>query len=126
MRRIVATFALAICLVGCGSAPRPDIPIAGDIIGSGCPAEEFVTGVLIADPTLGLAVQGDGGGKTRLVIRMTQSARWVPDAFGGGTFDVLDGNGTVLATTGRSYRIGGMYASFFNGFWACADVWIPQ
>lgn len=131
MLRVTTTLALALCLLGCGSAAQSDEPrpwpsgapagFSTDIIGNSCAAPTYLVGLLIADPEGGAALLSDDDVINRLVWRMGFSPRRLPDS----QIEVLDGNGTVVATTGRRYRIGGQDAPFFHGFWVCGAV-IPQ
>ena len=116
MSRVATTLLLAVCLLGCGQAGRSDVAFTADIIGNRCGAEAFLEGVLVEGTHAGLAI-----GSMPLIWPMSWSAR----RSAGGEVEVLDGDGTVVATTGRSYKIGGHYSAAFHGFWACARVVIP-
>jgi hypothetical protein len=116
------------CLLGCGLRSPSDLPpVAKDIIGTRCAEEELLVGLLIADPKLGLVIRDDQGVMTPLLLRMRHSIRWSPDPLAFDQIEVVDGDGNVLATTGRRYKIGGQIAEWAgNRFWACADVWSTQ
>jgi hypothetical protein len=117
MRQMTITIALATSMLACGSPARTDLSFTTDIIGNPCPADTHVEGVLVEGTHAGTAI-----GATPLIWPMSYSARRVA----GGAVEVVDGDGTVIATTGGRYRIGGHYSTAFNGFWACAHVVIPR
>jgi hypothetical protein len=58
---------------------------------------------------------------TELKWPSSYSLRWSPGLLSG-QFEVLDDMGTVLATIGQRYKIGGTDFSGNGTFWACADV----
>ena len=123
----VMALLLGLWVVGCASRTATSTPVpfkmANDVIGNPCTASKYVVGLLINDPDVGLAIQDDQGVITRIVWRMTDSGRQLPN----GEVEVLDSSGTVVATTGHKYRIGGKVATFFgDAFWACAGVFTPQ
>ena len=123
--RAIVVLVVAVCALGCGSsAPAATSYLLTTDIAGGqrCSASEYVTGVLVDDPTLGLVIRDDQGVATHIVWRQSDSARKLP----GGEIEVLDSSETVIATSGRRYRIGGYHVPAFNGaFWACAGVIIP-
>ena len=123
--RAIVVLVIAVCALGCGSsAPAAtSYLLTTDIAGGNrCSASEYVTGVLVHDPTLGLVIRDDQGVATHIVWRQSDSARQLP----GGEIEVLDSSETVIATSGRRYRIGGYHPTAWEGaFWACAGVIIP-
>jgi len=122
MRQLIATLVLALSLIGCGFA-RPDVQFVQDLNDNKhCSPERFVVGQLVASP--GLAIQDHQGVLTPLTWPSSYSLRWSPGLLTG-QIDVLDDAGTVLATVGQRYKIGGMDFIGNGTFWACADV-IPQ
>ena len=122
MRQLIATLVLALSLIGCGFA-RPDVQFVQDLNDNKhCSPERFVVGQLVARP--GLAIQDHQGVLTPLTWPSSYSLRWSPGLLTG-QIDVLDDAGTVLATVGQRYKIGGMDFIGNGTFWACADV-IPQ
>ena len=122
--RAIVVLVVAVCALGCGSsAPAAtSFLLTTDISGNPCSATEYVTGLLVNDATRGLVIRDDQGVVTHIVWRMSDSARQRP----GGEIEVLDSRETVIATSGRRYRIGGYAPPAFEGaFWACAGVIIP-
>ena len=119
MRRVVATLALALCLVGC----RSEVPftIAGDLYwtgGEGCPSSTFLVGTLVIDHDR-LVLQDDQGVMTSLVWRGSYAARMAGDAV-----EIVDG-WTVVAKSGGRYKLGGHWAPQWGGWSACGEV-IPE
>jgi hypothetical protein len=122
MRQLTATLALALSLIGCGSA-RPDVQFRQDLIDNKhCSPERYVVGQLVASPDL--AILDHQGVLTPLTWPSSYSLRWSPGLLTG-QIDVLDDTGTVVATVGHRYKIGGMDFIGNGTFWACAGV-IPQ
>jgi hypothetical protein len=100
VRRLSATLALALCLLGCSGEPvtlltgvDPDACYAG--------GETGMTGRLVVDPKYGTSFNG-------------KPVMW-PVGFtarrAGAEVEVLDAQGTVRATTGRTYHISIGYVS---------------
>ena len=121
MRQLITILALAACLTGCGSV-QPSLNIAQDLIdNNNCVPEKFLVGQL----TDSLALQSDEEGLRGLIWPSSYSFRWSPGLLAG-HFDVLDNTGTVVATTGRRYRIGGSeFVAAGNRFWVCGGM-TPQ
>ena len=123
--RAIVVLVIAACAAGCGSsAPAAtSFLLTTDISGGNrCSPSEYVTGVLVHDPNLGLVIRDDQGVFTHVVWRTSDSARQLP----GGEIEVLDSSETVIAMSGRGYRIGGYAPPAWDGaFWACAGVIIP-
>jgi hypothetical protein len=133
MGRATTALALALSLVGCGSAEASGDPVqlitgVPPGMGGGCYTNSAV-GPLIVDPTYGTAITDENGGGTTPVV-------WRPGFTGrrvGSEIVVRDSNGNVVATTGRTYKIAGGYVSGgpdwpelpTRMFWAC-DFVIPQ
>jgi len=69
-------------------------------------------GELTADPTYGTTIQG-----TAVYWPLGFTGRWA-----GSEIEVLDPDGKVIATTGRTYKLEGGY---WDGFSACGIV-TPQ
>jgi hypothetical protein len=120
VRRITASLALALCLLGCGSVVLPWDRV--ELLTSDGPNLCYTSetgGPLIVDRTNGTAI--DSGDPTAPVPVMWPrgfSGRWA-----GSEVEVLDPDGTVVATTGRSYRIGGGSAGEDPRVWlACGWV----
>ena len=107
--------ALALCLAGC--AAQPNVQFAQDLIDNhDCLPEKVLTGRLTNDLTL----ESDEEGLRRLIWPGSYSLRWSALA---GHFDVLDGTGAVVATTGRRYRVGGSeFVAAGNAFWVCGGL----
>ena len=127
MHRITASIGLTVSLLGCGSAGPSVAPVVvADSIGTSCAAEEFRVGLLIADPELGLAIRDDQNIVTPLLFRLSHDFGWSSEW--PGEFEVRDrATGTVLATTGRRYKVGGKVADWHgNRFWTCADIFVLQ
>jgi hypothetical protein len=121
MRLLTTTFALVMCLTGCGTA-LPSVNFHQDLIdNTNCQPEKFLVGQL----TEGLALQTDEEGLRGLIWPSSYSVRWSP-GFPTGHFEVLNGTGTVVAMTGRRYRIGGAeFVAAGNAFWVCGGL-TPQ
>lgn len=118
--RQLTTLALAMCLTGCGSA-QPDTEFVQDLNDAkNCQPEKSLVGQLTED----LALQTDENRTRALIWPSSYSLRWSPGLLAG-HFEVLDETGTVVAMTGRRYKISGMEFLGNGRFWACADV-IPQ
>jgi hypothetical protein len=119
MRQLATTLVLALSVIGCGFT-RPDVGLHQDLLDlKDCFPETFIVGQLVADSTI--AIQDDRGVITSLIWPSSYSLRWSP-GFLTGQFEVLDDTGTLVAATGRRYRISGADFPAAGGFWACADV----
>jgi hypothetical protein len=98
MRRVTATLALALCLLGCRS-PSDQVPLITDeaAAGGGCILLYEVVDV-VADPTSGTVVKGGGW-----------PLRW-PKGYTawrvGSEVEVVDRSGIAVLRTGGRYRIG--------------------
>jgi hypothetical protein len=119
LRRVVATLALTLCLLGC----RSEVPftIAGDLYwtgGEGCPSSAYLVGTLVIDRDR-LVLQDDRGVMTGLTWRGSYRARMAGDQV-----EIVDGR-TVVATSGHRYKLGGTWAPQWGGWWACGEV-IPE
>lgn len=127
MRRFIAVLALvgAVLFVGWRfQAKLP--PTAGDLEGQPCSATQFVVGELVADPTRGLAIRDDRDVVWPLLLGRFETERWsnwlISDEVA-----IVDAHGTVLATTGRRYKIGGEPAIWDEDrFFTCPEIFIPQ
>ncbi len=121
MRHVTATVVLAVCLTGCGFA-RPDLAFHQDLNDNkNCAPEKFLLGQL----NDGLALETDENETRSLIWPSSYKLRWSP-GFLTGHFEVLDDTGTVVATTGRRYKIGGMeFVAAGNAFWVCGGL-TPQ
>jgi hypothetical protein len=133
MKRIAATLAIGVLVVGCGLLPEQVQPeqvplLTGDPEHGGCYSLE-IESPLSVDPTYGtgsgphIVQQGD----------WVQVVAWRPGFTGrrvGSEVEVLDPQGNVVATTGHTYRLQGGYPPHpsswpgfpYNIFWACGDV----
>lgn len=105
--------ALALCLAGCGLMPHSDQVqlITAPASHTGCfVADQY--GLLVVDPTDGTALTGTGHPNMRLGSDGLSTVAW-PHGFtarrSGSEVEVLDPQGNVVATTGRSYH-------FLGGF----------
>jgi hypothetical protein len=122
----ICGLAFALVVLGCAAPVSllSGVPSGfGDV---GC-FTNFAAGPLIVDPDDGTAiVDGAMGGATTPVM-------WRPGFSGrrvGSEVEVLDPDGEVVATTGRSYRIAGGYVDHalpgggppIRVFWACDFV----
>jgi hypothetical protein len=121
MRRVAATLALALCLLGCRAEVPVRFPIGMDVYytgGGGCTASSYLVGRLVIDHDR-LVLRDDQGVMTELTWRGSYRARMAGDEV-----EIVDG-WTVVATSGRRYKIGGNWGFPGDTFWACAEV-IPQ
>lgn len=118
MRQIGPTLALALWVTGC-LAPQPSVNFGGDLIdNTNCVPEKVITGLL----TESLTVQTDEGEIRGLIWPASYTLRWAP-AWLTGHFEVLDGTGTVVATTGRRYIFSGSdFIAAGNAFWVCGGM----
>jgi hypothetical protein len=139
-KRVAATLALALCLVGCARLPLNGDPV--QLLTSpprfipGC-FTNSASGPLIVDPKYGTAIIDE------IMIKVTGTrpppipVAWRPDFTArriGSEVEVLNPQGNVVATTGRSYVIAGGYVSAGGSsgldwpqlptgvFWACDFV----
>jgi hypothetical protein len=98
MRGITSSVALAVCLLGCGGVLRQQVPLitVDVLVPDSCWLLYRVVDV-IADPTFGTVVKGDGS-----------PLKW-PTGFtawrAGSEVEVRDPAGNVVLTTGGRYRI---------------------
>lgn len=125
MKRLVTTIAVVLGLVGCGSSGGS--LLTGDPLGGNC-YMATASGRLVVDRSYGTAIIGDGGtvdGLTIVAWRPGYTARR-----SGSEVEVLDPQGRVVATTGRSYLIPGGYVDPgefgrpdlpTTVWWACGD-----
>ena len=103
--RITATVALALCLQGCAVFAGEPVAIVTDTgytsDGLACwLAVNDDTNLLVADPTSGTALKYDNG--------EVVPAKWPPGYTGrraGAEVEIYDARGSLVATTGRRYRI---------------------
>jgi hypothetical protein len=142
MRRVVVALVLGLSVLGCGmltpssepfpfssepfplSSGRFPFDISGDLYygeGGGCEASRFLVGVIVGDPELGLAIRDDQNVVHPVIWHGGYKYRW--SSTSPGEVELLHGS-TVMATTGRRYKIGG--SDHTDRFWACANVFIPQ
>lgn len=133
--------ALALCLVGCGWLPPYGDPVQvltgpPDGNGGGCFAA-YAAGLLVVDPTYGTAIIGDGHPNMLVGGDVPVTVAWRPGFTArrsGSEVEVLNPQGNVVATTGRSYHfMGGFVAAGgssglkwpelrTNVLWACSDL----
>jgi hypothetical protein len=96
-RSITTTLALALFLAGCVREP---VPLLTGSLSCYAGGESGPTGRLVVDPTYGTSFNG-------------QPVMW-PEGYtarrAGGEVEVLDANGNVKATTGRTYHISFAFA----------------
>jgi hypothetical protein len=124
MRRVTATLALALLLLGCGSTAPPDGPVQL-LTGQGPEPDGCFTAVyrftLEPDSQYGTRAGEDGvpGDHDTPVM-------W-PKGYTGrrlstGQVVVLDGGGNILATTGHTYTFGGGYLDYgtTRAWYACS------
>jgi hypothetical protein len=113
--------ALALCLAGCGLMPHRDPVqlITAPPSHTGCFAAD-AAGLLVVDPTDGTAIVGDGHPNMLVGGDVPVTVAW-PHGFtarrSGSEVEVLDPQGNVVATTGRSYHFlgGGVAAGGSSG-----------
>ena len=131
MRALRLALALAVVfagLLGCGpgttvNTEAPIVMVGEDVSGNSCSAAKYLTGLLIEVPSLGTSIQDDEGVMTHVVWPMYTVGR----RLAGGEIELSDNRTrSVVATTGRRYKIGGTDFPSGLGFWACAHVVIPQ
>ena len=113
-RRLAPTFALALLVLGCGLFPSLQVQlINGPPHATGCFAAD-VAGRLVVDPTYGTAIVDDGHESMIGARDVPMTVAWPPGFTGrrsGSEVEVLDPQGIVVATTGRSYRFLGGYVA---------------
>jgi hypothetical protein len=127
MGRAARPLLLAMFLMGCAPLPSELPTLSIDTSAPAdfrCQAREFIVGSLVIDQASGISIRDDQGALTPMVWPPGYTSRWSSNPLSWGEAEVLDEGGSVMAVTGRSYRIGGV--SDVRGFWACADVVIPQ
>jgi len=105
MRRIAAVVGLALGLVGCATTPRGEqVPLLTGQLGCYAGGEGGPTAQLVAEPRYGTSFSG-------------RPVMW-PEGYtahrAGTEVVVLDRNGNVKATTGRSYHISNAFAPQLN------------
>jgi hypothetical protein len=113
MRRVGATLALALSLLGCSMvSPSPDpagamAHMTYDLSADPCSADQWVTGVIVRGPSGQAAIQDDQG-----VVRVL----------------VWGTHNTAAVDWGHRYRIGGRWFDSDAMLWACAgaSAVIPQ
>lgn len=112
--------ALALCLVGCGLLPPHGDPV--QILTAPRPVcfAADAAGLLVVDPTDGTAIIGDGHPNMLVGGDVPVTVAWPPGFTArrsGSEVEVLDPQGTVVATTGQSYRFnaGGVSAGGSSG-----------
>ena len=116
MRRVTATLALALCLLGCGLTRGEQVPLPTDdtvtSFGVGCILMHEVVDV-IADPTSGTPVIESGG----------QPVRW-PKGFtawrAGTEVEVVDATGKIVLRTGARYWL--CPSEYLSGWWVIGMV----
>jgi hypothetical protein len=126
MKRISATIALGLVVLGCGRLPDPVQLVTGTsaLEPNGCFAFD-VAGRLTVDPSYGTAIiVKDGTGGIPVAWRPGFTGRRA-----GSEVEVLDPDGKVVATTGRPYDVEGGYVTDGSWghpetsmFWACGYV----
>ena len=108
-RGIATTLVLALCLLGCGPTEPTGEPV--QLLTGAMPFDEdectadYTASELIVDPEFGTALAGmpESGGNGYPVM-------WRPGFTGirdGSNVGVVDPDGTVVATTGESYKLAG-------------------
>jgi hypothetical protein len=137
MKRVAATLALAVVLVGCGpsfSEPSLSEPVSlittnGSPNNEGSCATVFASGPLVVDPTYGTAIIDPS-------LHQPDTTRPIPVAWRpgftarrlGSEVEVLDPQGNVVAITGHEYTLSGSYMGKNAGsppsfpdraFWVC-------
>ena len=97
MRWVGAAIVLVVSLVGCGSeAPPPDaVPIVTGDTGCYAGGESGQAGVLVADAKYGTMFNG-------MIVEWPRGFRAFVSE---GVVQIVDANGTHIATTGRRYYI---------------------
>ena len=109
VRLAVGSLALGLCLLGCGSLFDQPVRLATGVGELGGMENACITyynvGVLIADPETGTAAQGDFG-----IVPLIWPLRYTARRLAGGEIEVLNGNGELVATTGKTY-------AFWTGSW---------
>jgi hypothetical protein len=130
-KQLAAALALALCLVGCGGDPVQ--LLTGEPLGpNSCFASATGTGLLVVDPTYGTAIIDNGQHSLVGLGNEPLTVAWRPGFTArrsGSEVEVLDPQGNVVATTGRSYTIDGGLSSGPTWpdpegtvFWACDKV----
>jgi hypothetical protein len=132
IKRVVAVLALVLVVLGCAGDPEPSLELGEpvqllpgypNVSVRGCYAMS-VTGPFVVDPEYGTAmiIEDLGAEPFRAIIG------WPPGYTGrrvGSEVAVLDRDGTVVALTGRKYRVerAGLPPADDSpiGFWICHD-----
>jgi hypothetical protein len=127
--------ALAMCLVGCLTLPEPVQLITGPPNhDGGCFAAQG-SGLLVVDPTDGTAIVANDGPSMLNLTDVPLTVAWPPGFTArrsGAEVEVLDPQGNVVATTGRSYTFMGGFVGPGGGslhwpelkkrvIWACGE-----
>ena len=121
MLRIATTLALALCLPGCGSVVLPwdRVELLTDNGAPGCYTTAARGGQLIVDQTHGTAIHDGSDAPVPVMWPLGFTGRRV-----GSEVEVVDPDGKVVATTGRTYNFrGGVTPEDPPVFWAC---WIER
>jgi hypothetical protein len=135
-KRVAASVALTLCLVGCGLLSSKGDPVR--LLTS--PQRECfaadVSGLLVVDPTDGTAIVANNHPSMVWLSDVPVTVAWPPGFTArrsGSEVEVLDPQGKVVATTGRSYQfLGGFVAAGGSSgivwpelktqvLWACGD-----
>jgi hypothetical protein len=104
VRRLFTTFAVALCLAGCGTTVPSGEPVA--LLTGAMPFDEEecsnrdLAAQLLVDPKYGTTLAGYPDIRTPVMWRPGFTGRRA-----GSEVVVVDSNGQVIATTGESYRI---------------------
>ena len=139
-KRVAATLALALVLVGCEAFDTPVPLLTGSGLSGGC-FTNHADGPLVVDPTYGTAIidmDAVAGAPPGLPPPSPIPVAWRPGFTGrrvGSEVEVLDPHGKVVAVTGHKYSIAGGYVGpgsmgswpelSTNVFWAC-DMVFPK
>jgi hypothetical protein len=133
-KRLAATLAISLLVLGCGLLPAPVQLVTGDPLHGGCFTAQ-VAGLLVVDPTYGTAIVGNHHGSMVQLGDVPVTLAWPPGFTArrsGSEVEVLGPQGNAVAMTGRSYQLsGGLTAG--SGFpdsptlptqiiWTCGDV----
>lgn len=111
-KRVAASLALTLCLVGCGLLSSKGDPVR--LLTS--PQRECfaadVSGLLVVDPTDGTAIVANNHPSMVWLSDVPVTVAWPPGFTArrsGSEVEVLDAQGNVVGTTGRSYTfLGGL------------------
>jgi hypothetical protein len=107
--RVAIPFALAVCLIGCGS---PVVLLTGGYAGCFAGMAPRVTGLLISDAEHGTAIKvervEDTWGRNLPAVGTVAPVMWPTGYTGrraGSELEVLNEAGDVVATTGKRYDL---------------------